>query len=250
LGAFVPWRQFSVEQDEIEVWRGKVSGVTLGEISDVKAVALALGAASKVMGVRVPWHTSGGLLYSMLGIAIKPLADGTFMLDGAFRSNGSDVMAGGGWVFGDAEDVAEALTANLQAIWTSAQVSNPQFWVIEDDTPLHPAYDFWISHKTIWDPTLGGKPGFFSLPPGGPTSALDDFDGLYRGTADQGRTGNGGLKPWPRGEPPNGKKTNGKNEKKSSEATSVLIPLVVMGGLAVAYLLVDRTAGAKEGART
>ena len=253
LGAFVPWRQVQVETDEAYVWRGFVTGVKIAPppdgISDVKLIALALGAASTGMGIRDPTGLTGpGLLFTMRGVTIKPISEDSFMLDGVFTSSQSDLLFGG-TVVSDAGDVGDDLQAKLQSTWPSAHVSGEEFWVINDETPLHPALDFWRSRPAIWDPQLGqGKAPFF-LRPGGPTAALDRFEGLYRGTAEQGIA----LKPWPRtGAAKNGKKNgkkNGNGKSPPEGAASVLLPLLVIGGVAVAYILVDRTAGAKEGAK-
>lgn len=222
LGGFGPWRQLQVEDDEVYLWRGKVTGVPLTSRADLKTVAIALAKAIRGMGFFDPTGVVESLLFTLRGITVKE-EDGGFWLDGAMTSNVDQLLGGGGLVFSDAEDVGADLAKNLQATWHAARVSSPSLLVIDDDAPKHPALDFWRSHAPIWDPTLGGG----LIPKGGPTQSLDRFEGLYRGTADQGIN----LKPWaPPGSGPPGAKpqTTGTG---GSPLPGVIAVVAVVGGL-------------------
>jgi hypothetical protein len=230
LGEFTEWATVIVETDEVYVWRGTLVGVELLSISDVQAVALAMGKASMLMTSPTPT----GVKFYMMGITLLQLAPGSYKLDAAFKASKADLLMP---YTVPAASVGAKLASLLQQTWPKASVADGQYMVINDNEPKHPALDFWLSHPVIWDPTLGGG----AVAEGGPTQAWSEFKGLWRGTADQGGVGGGNLKPWPRdGTLPKGK--NGKTPK--SEASWLPAALLLAG---IGYIVYARRKDSRKG---
>ena len=228
VGGFEPWRQVGVETDEVYVWRGRVSGIQISSIGDVKAIAVAFGKASKGMNLNIPLFP---VLFSVKGIALTPITESMFTLDAALTANAAEVMDAG-LITDDAEEIGQSLASGLQSIWPGASVSEAGFHVINDNEPKHPALDFWLSHPTIWDPGLGNG--------GASTAALDRFEGLYRGRAEQGLN----LKPWPRKGVP---ELNGGSKPVASEFP--VVPALILGAIGL-WFFAGRNRGARKGAAT
>jgi hypothetical protein len=94
----------------------------------------------------------------------------------------------------DAADIAKSVQTALSQRFPGFRISGARLEQINADSPKHHALDFWLAHSTIWDIPFTAFP---FLEEGKPTAAFGRFEGLYRGTIDQGIS----LKPWPKDDP-------------------------------------------------
>lgn len=209
-----PWERVVAETDEVYLWRATLLGADIRGISDVQAIAAAIG-------------RNQGLGLDLRGVAVESTGSGnTYDVDAAFTSKAQMVYVPGQ---ATAEDIAQRVATELEARFAGVAVRGARFEQITDDAPKHPALDFWLYHSIIWDIPSGVL--FPTLEKGNPTHAFARFEGLYRGKAEQGAS----LKKWPEDRPP-GSGANGVNE-------SSVLPFVLLAGSAalVAYLVYQRT---------
>lgn len=180
FAGYGPWRAIQVETDEAYVWRGMVSGIEILSISDVQAIALAAGKSSRSLGLAL-----GKGLFAIRGVAIEPLG-GRYRVEVVLTAWRPEIIPP---FWETAEEYGQILAKELRVRWPNIQISDTEYLVIDDDKPKHPALDFWLAHPVLWDPKLASGEG-------GPTTAWARFEGLYKGSADQGVQLR--RSPWPR----------------------------------------------------
>lgn len=179
LSGIEPWSRGVAETDEVYLWRGQLLGAEPRGLSDVQAIARAIG-------------TSQNLGLDLRGIAYAASGPGTeHQLDAAFTSKLPRIM----WLdptFDTAEDIAKKLRNALVERFPTIEIRRPRFEEINDASPKHPALDFWRFHPVIYEAQFLDKMV--------PTDAFARFEGLYKGRAEDGRS----LKPWPKDDPGGG----------------------------------------------
>lgn len=221
LGGIEPWRRLLAGTDEVFLWRATFNGANIRTIHEMQDIAGAIGRYQKL-----------GL--DLRGIAVEASGSGdTYSVDAAFTAKQTLTYLPG---MSNAEDIAERVRAALLRRFPGLQITGAHFEVINDDSPKHPALDFWLSHTVIWD-IPGGLVPF--LEDGSPTAAYGRFEGLYRGTADQGIS----LKSWPKDDPfekPNG--SNGGDKPPLATAKTDSTVLWVAGAAVVAWLIFRKPA--------
>jgi hypothetical protein len=218
-GGIEPWDRSIAETDEVYLWRATFQGADVRGIQDVQAIAAAIGGQQN-------------LGFDLRGIALDISGSGnTYDVDAAFTTKIPRVL----WqdpTIDTADDIARKVRVALTGRFPTLQVVNARFEQITDDSPKHPALDFWRSVPIIYEAQFMG--------PTVPTQAFARFEGLYRGKAEQGVM----LKKWPKQPPGNGGSSNGDNGDES------VVPLVLLGvgAAAVVYFIYQRTN--KQGAAT
>lgn len=205
FSGFGPWGRNIVETDEAYIWRGRSKGAAIRTLEDMQVVA-------KSAALSQNWG------FELKGVAVRPVGEEQYQIDAVYTSKVPNIWGpiDQNITFDDAKDVAGKMEDNLSSRFGSVKVVDPELLQIDDNDPQHPALDFWISHSTIYEHPLVG--GAF------PTKAFDRFEGLYRGSADEGIT----LKKWtnPTGQPP-GPGGGGNGEEDST------LMWVALGGLAL-----------------
>lgn len=199
-----PWDRNTAETDEVYVWRARFNGAPIRSIEDVQAIARAVGST----------HNLG---FDLRGVTIAP-QNGDYQVDAVYTSKWPRFFAFDPTI-DDAGSIGNKVRAALLGRYPNLVVSGPGFFQIDDSTPKHPALDFWRAHPVLWEMPFFGA-GF-------PTDAFARFEGLYRGTYDQGIQ----LQPWPREEP--GLKPNGTAKAALGDTTI----LWLVGGAAAAWLV-------------
>jgi hypothetical protein len=207
LGDTGDWYRVYARPDEAYLWRARLVMAELRDPSDALAVLAAFGRAQN-------------LDLNVQGICVKQMDAGT-QVDVVLTTPTTQIYTP--LVDDDAESLAIGVMsdASLRQRFPSLAVRSPELLQI---TGPPDAIDFWRSHATVWDPSLG-QTGH-----GGPTQAFANLSGAYLGAADEGPR----LKPWkvdrPGLEPDQDNKT---------DATVFW----VIGGIALAWLVV-RSIGA------
>jgi len=223
FGGIEPWGRYAGETDEVYLWRATFNKANIRSIQDMQAIAEAIG-------------RNQGLGFDLRGIAVDPVDDEKFTVDGALTTKNPVLITPGS---STPEDIAARVVASLASRFPEMAITNARFEQITDDEPKHPALDFWLYQPIIWDIPSGTV-----LPPsmetGKPTHAFARFEGLFRGKAEQGSA----LKKWPKDEP--FKPPNGNGKPNGDETNIVAVVLVLAGAAAVGYLIYRETG--KQGA--
>ncbi len=171
-----PWGRHAAETDEVYLWRATIFGAEPRGLSDVQAIARAVG-------------TGQNLGFDLRGIAYERSGPGTqHALDAAFTTKLPRVFA-----FDPTFDTVSGIAANVRKAlverFPTIEIHDARFEEINDTEPKHPALDFWRFHPVIYEAQFLDRMV--------PTDAFARFEGLYRGRAEEGHS----IKPWPKDEP-------------------------------------------------
>ena len=200
LGDTSAWYRLYARPDEVYLFRARVTGAELSHPDDALALLAAVGRASD-------------LNLNVQGIAIEKTPGGA-TIDVPMTT--AVVRAYAPLIYEDAPGIAMGMLSDprLRERFPKLAVAAPELLQV---TGPPAAIDFWRSHATLWDPTLGQSGQ------GGPTAAFAERAGVYLGAAD------GALKPWTVKRPGLGP-TPSQEDKHTA--------LWVMGGLVLAWLVV------------
>jgi hypothetical protein len=200
LGETSEWYRLYAVPEEVYVFRARVTGVEMTHPDDALALLAAVGRASD-------------LNLNVQGITVNRTATDT-TIDVPMTTAMTRAYAP--LLYEDADGIATAMLmdAQLRSRFPKIGVSTPELLQL---TGPPAAIDFWRSHATLWDTTLGqgGQ--------GGPTAAFAERAGVYHGVADGAPV----LKPWTVERP-------GLGPAPSKDVTA----LWVMGGLVLAWLVI------------
>lgn len=210
LSGVGPWKRAIAETDEVYLWRATFTGAEPRNIQDVQAIAGAIGAGQNL-----------GL--DLRGIAMQQAGPSDqYEVDAAFTTKLPRVL----WLdptFDTASDIAAKVRAALAGRFPDLQIVGERFEEINDDAPKHPALDFWRFHPIIYEAQFLGSTV--------PTQAYADFQGLYRGRAEDGLS----LKRWPKDEPFEPKPENGQVPQSEGIGTGAI--LLLAGSAALGWLV-------------
>lgn len=207
-----PWGRNAAETDEVYLWRAQLLDANVRNIQDVQAIAGAIGGGQNL-----------GL--DLRGIALASAGSGnTYNVDAAFTTKVPRIFAGDP-TLDTAADIATKVHAALAERFPGLQIADPHFDEINDDSPKHPALDFWRFHPVIYEAQFLGSVV--------PTSAFARFEGLYRGNAEQGAS----LKKWPKDQPFPKPGNGGNGNGQAGGVSTGEAILWVAGAAAVAWLL-------------
>lgn len=201
LGDTGDWYRLYASADEVYLWRARLERAPMSDPSDALAVLAAFGKASdldlSVQAICVVRDGDGAMVDVVLTSPVRQIY--TALNDGA-------------------TSLAQKLVASsaLRERFPGLVITDPKLLQL---TGPPDAVDFWRSHPTVWDPTLG------QTGQGGPTSAFAKLEGVYEGVADEGPR----ARPWITPQP-----DLGPGPKQDDKQTV----LWVMGGLVLAWLVV------------
>lgn len=172
LSGYGPWGRNFAETDEVYVWRGVFDGAKIRTQEDLQAIVASVG-------------KNQSLNFDIRGVTVKPLANTSNKVEVAFTTKVPRIYAlDPGFVTDNARSIARKMEADLASRFGPFKVEDPKFLQIDDSEPKHPALDFWMSHVVLWDQPLIG--------PAKPTQAWEKFEGMYKGSVDEGLS----LKRW------------------------------------------------------
>ena len=213
LGDTGDWYGLYARPEEAYVWRAQIVGADIRDPEDALAVLAAFGKAQK-------------LHLNVQGICVQKQQDST-IVDVVLTTASLKVYAVAApvpmFTAQNASEIAASMLGDRSLRERFPQLSVRAADLLQITAPPA-AIDFWRSHPTLWDPSLG------QTGQGGPTQAFANLTGAYLGAADDGP----GLKPWKVDKP-----GLGPDQDKDSDATVFW----VIGGLALAWLVV-RSIGA------
>lgn len=205
LSGYGPWGRNLAETDEVYVWRGMFDGAKILTQQDLQAIVASVG-------------KNQSLDFDIRGVTVKPLGDRNNKVEVAFTTKIPRVYAlDPDFITDSASSIARKLEADLASRFGPFRVEDPKFLAIDDDEPKHPALDFWLSHAILWDQPLIGDAI--------PTQAWEKFQGMYKGSVDQGLS----LKKWQNPSDPGS--GNGDTEKDHTILWAVGGAAVLLGGL-------------------
>lgn len=210
LGDTADWYRVYASPQEAYVWRARLGGAEMRDPSDALAVLAAFGKAQdldlNVQGICVVKQPGG----ARVDVVITTKTTQPALIYTPLVND-------------DAESLALKLLSDgqLRQRFPQLSISEPELLQI---TGPPDAVDFWRSHETLWDPSLG-QTGH-----GGPTQAFARLSGAYLGAADEGPA----LKAWKVDKP-----GLGPDQGKDGDATVFW----VIGGVALVWLFV-RSIGA------
>ena len=205
LSGIEPWGRNAAETDEVYLWRAQLLGAEPRSLSDVQAIARAIGAGQN-------------LGFDLRGIAYASSGPGgEHQLDAAFTTKIPRLFLSDPTI-DTADDIAVKVRAALVERFPTIEIRRPRFEEINDTDPKSPALDFWRFHPVIYEAQFFDKMV--------PTDAFARFEGLYKGRAEEGHS----LKPWPKDDPGGGVQPPG--QPGDTDPTM----LWIAGGIAVLWL--------------
>jgi hypothetical protein len=208
LGDTGDWYGLYARPEEAYVWRAQLVGADIRDPEDALAVLASFGQTQN-------------LKLNVQGICIQKQQDGA-VVDVVLTTTSLKVYVISApvpmFTAQSAEEIATGMLGDRSLRERFPQLSIRTAELLQITAPPA-AIDFWRSHATLWDPSLG------QTGQGGPTQAFANLTGAYLGAADDGP----GLKPWKVAKP-----GLGPDQDKDSDATVFW----VIGGLALAWLVV------------
>lgn len=163
---FEPWERRAVEVDEVYIWRAIFQHAPIHSRQDLQDIV-------RAVAQNQDWD-----LNYIKGIAVQPLntAGDGWQVDVVFAAKNPDLcsMPTCIRIGSEAQELGDKVEAALRERFPNLSIVAATYQ-ITDAEPKHPALDFWLAHSTIWDKNLG------------PMDAFGRFEGLYRGSAEDGR---------------------------------------------------------------